>query len=89
MFVGEDGKETLGECLVHVHALCVVLLLRLPCLADDGVGNSGAVIVVWWRISWIYRWRWILVGRVAGVLLPHVVWDDQEEPVEATVVGDI
>ena len=27
MLVGEDGKETLGECLVHVHALCEVLLL--------------------------------------------------------------
>ena len=46
VFVGEDGKETLGECLVHVHALYLVLLFRLPYLADDGVGESGAVVVV-------------------------------------------
>ena len=89
MFVGKDGKETLGECLVHVHALCVVLLLILSYLADEGVGDSGAVIVVWWRISWICRWCWILVGCVAGVVLTHGVWYDQEELVEVTVVGDM
>ena len=27
MFVGKDGQKKLGECLVHLHALCVVLLL--------------------------------------------------------------
>ena len=60
--------------------------MGLPCLADDGVGNSGAVIVVRWRISWVCWWSWVAVGRVSGVLLPHVVWDYQEDPVEVTVV---
>ena len=82
-------KKTLGECLVHVHALCVFLLLRLPFLADGGVGNSGDVIVVWWRISWICWWSWVAVGRIAGVVLPHVVWDYQEDPVEVTLVGEM
>ena len=59
MFVGEDGKETLGECLVNVHALYVVLLLILPCLAGDGVGDSGAVIVLRWRVPWICRGSWV------------------------------
>ena len=26
VFVGKDGEETLDECLVHVHPLCIVLL---------------------------------------------------------------
>ena len=30
-----------------------------------------------------------MVGCIAGVVLPHVLWDDQEEPVEVTVVGDM
>ena len=30
-----------------------------------------------------------MVGCVAGVVLTHVVWDYQEEPVEVTVVGDM
>ena len=29
-----------------------------------------------------------MAGRVSGVVLPHVVWDYQEEPFEVTVVGD-
>ena len=39
--------------------------------------------------DWICWWRWILARCVAGVVLPHVVWDDQEYPVEVTVVGDM
>ena len=70
-----------------MHALCVFLLVGLPCLADGGVGNSGAIIVLRWRISWIFRWIWVAVGRVDGVLLPHVVWDYQEDTFEVTVVG--
>ena len=89
MFVGRYGKKTLGECLVLVYALCVVLLLRLTCLMDYGVGDSGAVIFVWWRIYWICRWIWVLVRRITGVVLPYVVWDYQEEPVEVTLVGDM
>ena len=89
MFVGEDGEETLCECLVHVHALCVVLLVGLPCLADDGAGNSGAVIIVRWRISWICQWSWVAVRRITGVILPHFVLDYQEEPVEFTLAGDM
>ena len=77
------------ECLIHVIALCVDLMVRLPCLADYGVSDSGAVIVVRWRISWICWWIWVAVGRIAGVVLPHVVWDYQEEPVEVTLVGDM
>ena len=89
VFVGEYGEETLGECLVHVHALRIVLLVGLTCLADDGVGNRGAVIIVRWRVSWIWWWSWVAVGSIAGVVLPHVMWDYQEEPVEVTVVGDM
>ena len=71
-----------------MHALCVVLLVGLPCLVDDGVVNSGAVIVARWHISWIFRWSWVAFRRVAGVVLTHVVWDYQEDPVEVTVVGN-
>ena len=28
-----------------------------------------------------------MVGRISGVVLPHVVWECQEEPAEVTVVG--
>ena len=52
-------------------------------------GDSGAVIVVRWRVSLICWWIWVAVGRITGVVLPHVVWDYQEEPVEVTVVGDM
>ena len=75
VFVGKDGEETIGECLVHVHALCIVLLVGLPCLADDGIGDSGAIIVVRWRSPWICCGGWVEVGRITGVLLPNVVWD--------------
>ena len=77
MFIGKDVNETLGGFLVHVHAFCVVFLVRLPYLTDDSVGDSGAVIVVRWRISSIRWWSWVAVGYIAGVVLPHVVWDYQ------------
>ena len=88
MFVGKDGNKTLDQCLVHAHALCVVLLLRLPCLAYDVVGNIGADIVVW---SHLLDMSVALdIGQeILGVVLPHVVWDYQEEPVEVTEVGDM
>ena len=72
-----------------MYALCIVFLVGLPCLADDGIGNSGAVIVVQWRFPWICRGSWVEVGNITDVVLPHVVWDYQEEPVEVTVVGDM
>ena len=89
VLIGENGEEKLGECLVHMHALGIVLLVGLPCLVDDGISYRGAVIVVRWRVPWICRGRWVEVGRITGVVLPHVVWDYQEDPVEVTVVGDM
>ena len=89
VFVGKNGEETLGECLVHMHALCIVLLVGLPCLVYDGIGDSGAIILVRWRVPWIFRGGWVEVGRITGVVLPHVVWEYQEYPVEVTVVGDM
>ena len=50
MLVGENGEETLGECLVHMHALGIVLFVGLPCPADDGISDRGAVIVLRWSV---------------------------------------
>ena len=85
----EKGEKTLSKCLVHMHALGIFVLVGLPCLADDGIGYSGAVMVVRWRVHWICRGRCVEVGRITGVVLPHVMWDYQEEPVEFKVVGDM
>ena len=89
MLVDEKGEETLGECLVHMHALGIFLLVGLTCLADYGIGYGGAVIVVRWRVPWICQRSWVEVGRINGVVLPHVLWDYQEEPVDVTLVGDM
>ena len=50
MLVGENGEETLGECLVHMYALSIVLLVGLPCITDDGISYRGAAIAVRWRV---------------------------------------
>ena len=72
-----------------MHALGIFLLVGLPYLADDAISYSGAVIVVMWRVPWILRGSWVEVGRITGVVLPHVMWDYQEEPIEVTLVGEI
>ena len=87
MLVVKNREETLGECLVHMHAVSILLLVGLPCLAYDGISYGGAVIVVRWRVPWICRGIWVEVGHITGVVLPHVVWDYQEDPFEVTVVG--
>ena len=89
MLVGKNGEDTIGECLVNMHAIYIVLLVGLPCLADDGIGDRGAIIVVRWRVPWICRGSWVEVGRITGVVLPNVVWEYQEDPVEVTLVGEM
>ena len=89
VLVRKNVEETIGECLVHMHALSIVLLVGLPCLVDDGIIYRRAVIVVQWRVPWICQGIWAEFGRITGVVLPRVVWDYEEEAVEVTVVGDM
>ena len=89
VIVGKNEEETLGECLVYMHALDIVLLVGLPFLTDEGISYSGFAIVVRWRVPWIFQGRWVEVWSITGVVLPHVLWDYKEDPVEVTVVGDM